>query len=295
MDEDQNLYIADTDNHAIRKVTPDGIITTIAGDGTSGFTGDGGFATSARLDSPSGIAVNSYGDIFIADTGNQRIRMIDHGTDDISTIAGTGTAGYNGDGSTPTTLRLNNPRGLAVSGTSVYIADQSNHRIRKLTATGDDTQTSTLAVVLTKDARLYLNGEETSEAALAQAVRTERSAKPDVQAIISADKEVSHGEVIRLIDLVKVNGVSKFAINIDPEVARAARGGRRFRATPARSRGLPRRGPPRRETLPGDGSLWRGGCRTTDCSRSGCCSPSAHMWRCSSACDRFPCRPTKQK
>ena len=92
-------------------------------------------------------------------------------------------------------------------------------------ATGEETQNSTLAVVLTRDGKLYLNGQLTTETDLADAVRREQRANPGVQAIISADKDVSHGHVIRLIDLIKLNGVNRFAINIDPAVARAVGGG----------------------------------------------------------------------
>jgi len=104
--------------------------------------------------------------------------------------------------------------------TATYIVAPSIKVELPKAASGEATQTSTLSVVLTRDAQLYLNGAPTNRAALIQAIQKERASHPDLQAIISADKEVSHGEVIQLIDLVKTNGVTKFAINIDPEVAR---------------------------------------------------------------------------
>jgi biopolymer transport protein ExbD len=79
---------------------------------------------------------------------------------------------------------------------------------------------------MTREGGLFLNGQPTTEEALAARVKTERQKKADVQAIISADQEVTHGKVIRIIDLVKLNGVSRFAINIDPEMAKSAGGGR---------------------------------------------------------------------
>ena len=110
--------------------------------------------------------------------------------------------------------------------TATYIVTPSIQVNLPKAASGDEGQTSTLAIVLTRDARLYLNGEETTEKGLEQAIFREHEANPEVQAIISADKDVSHGYVVRLIDLVKSNGVSRFAINIDPAVVDAVHLGR---------------------------------------------------------------------
>ena len=110
--------------------------------------------------------------------------------------------------------------------TATYIVTPSIQVNLPKAASGDEGQTSTLAIVLTRDGRLYLNGEETTEEALERAVFQEHEADPAVQAIISADKDVSHGHVVRLIDLVKSNGVSRFAINIDPSVVDAVHLGR---------------------------------------------------------------------
>ena len=96
LDSEGNLYIADTQNHRIRMLTPGGTISTIAGTGTPGFSGDGGAATAAELNAPSAVAVDASGNIYIADTRNHRVRMVT--TDgNIDTIAGTGDAAYNGD------------------------------------------------------------------------------------------------------------------------------------------------------------------------------------------------------
>ena len=125
-----NLYIADTYNHSIRKVTPLGVISTVAG---GGLGGDGGPATSARLAAPSRIALDSAGNLYIADTGNNRIRKVaPDGV--ISTIAGNGTAGDDGDGGLALSAQLDSPRDLAVDAAgNVYVADFNNDRIRKLT------------------------------------------------------------------------------------------------------------------------------------------------------------------
>ena len=132
VDTSGNLYIADTHNHRIRKVTSGGTISTVAGNGTDGFGGDGGVATSANLNMPFGIAVDASGNLYIADTFNHRIRKVTGAN--ISTVAGNGTQGYSGDGAAATSAGLSLPYGVAVDGSAnVYIADTFNHRIRKVT------------------------------------------------------------------------------------------------------------------------------------------------------------------
>ncbi|MFF8434595.1 NHL domain-containing protein [Streptomyces bacillaris] len=126
------LYIADTSNHRIRKVTADGKISTVAGKGTAGFDGDGGPATSAQLSSPLGVAVDSAGALHITDHNNHRIRKITaDGT--IRTVAGSATAGFDGDGGPATSAQLNKPYGIAFDCVdTLYIADHVNHRIRRV-------------------------------------------------------------------------------------------------------------------------------------------------------------------
>lgn len=131
-----NLYIADTHNHRIRKVDSAGNITTIAGDGTSGFSGDGGPATSAQLSYPHGIAVDSAGNLYIADFGNNRVRKINT-TGTISTFAGDGTYGDSGDGGPATAAQFHDPFNVAVdSNDNVYIADYRNSSIRMVNSSG---------------------------------------------------------------------------------------------------------------------------------------------------------------
>jgi trimeric autotransporter adhesin len=131
-----NLYIADNFNERIRKVTAAGLISTVAGNGTSGYSGDGGLATAAQLSNPSSVAVDTAGNLYIADTYNQRIRKVTT-AGVIIAVAGTGTSGYSGDGGSATAAQLNSPTGVAVDTTgNIYFADTANARIRKVTAVG---------------------------------------------------------------------------------------------------------------------------------------------------------------
>ncbi len=131
-----NIYIADNDNHRIRKITPAGIISTIAGTGVAGYSGDGGLAISAKLKNPDAVAVDAAGNVYIADLGNDRIRKINT-AGIISTIAGTGTGGFSGDGGPAIAARINNPAGVAVDlAGNVYISDRGNDRVRKVNTAG---------------------------------------------------------------------------------------------------------------------------------------------------------------
>lgn len=133
-----NVYVADSWNHRIRRIGTDGVITTVAGDGWSDafgrgrYAGDGGQARFASLNWPTELAVAADGSIYVADTYNQRIRRIDGATGVITTLAGNGEVGNDGDGGDALAARLNHPAGIAVSGSTIYIADSLNHRIRKV-------------------------------------------------------------------------------------------------------------------------------------------------------------------
>jgi RHS repeat-associated protein len=129
---DGSLYVVDSLNNRIRRVGPDGVITTVAGNGTFGFSGDGGPATQARLERPNGIAVGPDGSLFIADTYNARIRRV--GPDGvITTVAGNGTFGFGGDSGPAAAARLGRSFGLAVGpDSSLYIADSDNNRVRRV-------------------------------------------------------------------------------------------------------------------------------------------------------------------
>ncbi len=129
-----NVYVADA-NNVVRRIDSRGIITTVAGNGTRGYSGDGGPAVAAQLSGPTGITVDNNGRLYIADNNNYRVRMVRDGT--ISTIAGTGASGYGGDGGPATAAKLQNPFDVAVTDTGiVYIADTFNHRIRRIDGNG---------------------------------------------------------------------------------------------------------------------------------------------------------------
>ena len=131
MDAAGNIYIADSMNNRIRKVGTDGNISTVAGSGFAGYSGDGGAATAARLNHPRGIAVDSAGNLYIADSFNSAIRMVTGGN--MYTIAGTGTAGFTGDGGPAGAAQLNFPTGVAIFGSNILVTDSVNHEIRLLT------------------------------------------------------------------------------------------------------------------------------------------------------------------
>jgi Bacterial Ig-like domain (group 3)/NHL repeat len=145
-----DLFIADTDNNVIREVVESsttasalhvsvGDIITVAGNGTAGYKGDGEAATKAELDNPTGVAVDSAGDIFIADQGNDVIREVVKSSGDITTAAGDGTAGYSGDGAAATKAELDEPTGVAVdSAGDIFIADEYNQEIREVVKSSGD-------------------------------------------------------------------------------------------------------------------------------------------------------------
>jgi sugar lactone lactonase YvrE len=126
------LYIADTANHRVRKVAPDGTITTVAGTGSPGFSGDGGLAAQAQLNAPSGVEVDQVGNLYIADTANHRVRKVaTDGT--ITTVAGSDAATEVGDDGPAGQARLVSPWGLAADGQgNLFVADQGDHRVRKI-------------------------------------------------------------------------------------------------------------------------------------------------------------------
>ncbi len=131
-----NIYIADVYNHAVRKIDTGGRITTIAGDGTPGYTGNGYSAIIASLNFPKGVIVDSAGNIFIVDQGNSAIRRINTGGI-INTYAGCDTPGYSGDGGYGYKAKLNAPTEVATDRSgNLYIADFNNHVVRKVTPSG---------------------------------------------------------------------------------------------------------------------------------------------------------------
>ena len=127
-----DIYIADTNNHRIRVVrNNNNKINTVAGTGTAGYFGDGGNAASAQINTPQGVFINTSNDLYIADTNNHRIRVVRNSNNIISTVAGTGTAGYLNDGGLAKDATLNSPTGVSVdTAGNIYIADTGNHCMR---------------------------------------------------------------------------------------------------------------------------------------------------------------------
>ena len=140
-----DVFIADTYNNRVVKVTPQGQVVTVAGDGVAGYSGDGRLAAFAELNSPTGLAVDSSGNLYIADSANNVIRRVDAKTGIITTVAGDyaadkandGLGGFSGDGGPATSAQLNDPQGIAVDGAGdLFIADTFNNAIREVTPAG---------------------------------------------------------------------------------------------------------------------------------------------------------------
>jgi sugar lactone lactonase YvrE len=132
-DDSGNIFIADEDNNRIRKVNSNGIITTVAGNGKGAYSGDGGLATAASINFPGAVTIDRMNNIYIADSYNGRIRMVNN-KGIITTIAGNGKTGYSGDNDLATLAEFNNPVGISIdTAGNLYIGDSFNYRVRKLT------------------------------------------------------------------------------------------------------------------------------------------------------------------
>ncbi len=136
-DKNENYFFSERGSHKIRKISNSGVITTIAGIGISGFSGDGGAATLAKLNNPIGIACDHFGNLYIADLDNNRIRKIDNVTGVISTLAGNGASGHTGDGEMATNASINAPTGICVDPfNNIFFTEIGSNTIRKITAAG---------------------------------------------------------------------------------------------------------------------------------------------------------------
>ncbi len=130
------IYVADTGNHCVRRIGPQGDITTVAGDGTAGFGGDGGLAAESRLNTPYGIAVDSQDRLYIADSLNHVVRRIDF-DGNIRTVVGSGQPGFSGDGGPAANAELDAPQSLAIDEAGrLLIGDEHNHRVRLVDSSG---------------------------------------------------------------------------------------------------------------------------------------------------------------
>ena len=178
VDSGGNLYIADTENHRVRRVGVSGTIRTIAGTGVAGSSGDGGAATDATLDGPTDVVVDGAGNVFIADTGNHRIRMINP-TGQIRTFAGTGSQGSSGLGGLAAEADLNAPAGLLLDDLgNLLIADTYNHRIVQVGSDG----------VLTKIAGVGFPGFADGQASAARFNRPTGLSFDAIGALLVADR-----------------------------------------------------------------------------------------------------------
>jgi len=159
-----DIYLADCFNNRIRKINSSGIISTVAGNGTAGYTGDGGAATSAELYNPCGATIDAAGNMYIADYSNHLIRKVD-ASGIITTYAGTGVAGFSGDGGPANVAELNNPYVVVFdSYNNMYISDRTNSRIRKITSCIQPTlalTASTNSICAGNSATLSVSGAST--------------------------------------------------------------------------------------------------------------------------------------
>ncbi len=213
LDKDGNLYIADRENHRVRKVDARGTITTIAGNGTAGFGGDGGPAVEASLNLPSGVAVDDQGVLFISDRSNNRVRTVDpKGT--IQTYAGSGAAGYSGDAGPAKSAQMDKPFGLALDKKhNLYIADRNNNRIRKVDASGNMT-------TVAGDGGFFFMGDN-GPAYKASLAAPTGVAVGESGAIYVADRNNNRVRAIDNLGMIRtVMGTGQQDYNGDSEVAR---------------------------------------------------------------------------
>ena len=163
VDETGNVYIANTDNSHVRRVDAMGTVRIIAGTMEPGYGGDGGPAAEARLNYPAAVAVDKAGNVYIADTGNHRIRQID-ATGIITTIAGTGEPGYGGDSGPAAEAQLASPYAVAVDGSgNLYVADLGNYRIRVLTQASSLSPPTKLTVTVASYNGIDLSWQDNSD------------------------------------------------------------------------------------------------------------------------------------
>jgi trimeric autotransporter adhesin len=136
-DKSGNYYVCDNLGHRLRMVTPSGIISTVAGNGSSGYLGDGGPATAAKLRNPASVAIDSHDNLYINDLSNYVIRKVSASTGIISTFAGTGVSGYNGDNIPATDAQLGGVQDISFdTAGNLYLVDQVNFRVRKINTSG---------------------------------------------------------------------------------------------------------------------------------------------------------------
>ena len=208
-----NLYIADRDNHRVRKVDTRGNITTFAGTGKAGFSGDGGPAVNAELNLPSGLAADGKGNIFISDRSNDRIRVVDK-KGNIHTYAGSGVEGFRGDAGPALEAQLAKPFGIALDGKgNLYIADRKNNRVRRVSTQG-------IITTVAGDGGFFFMGDNgpAYRASVAAPTGVAIDSKGN---LYIADRSNNRVRVVDQLGMIRtVAGTGQQAYNGDSEVAR---------------------------------------------------------------------------
>ena len=240
VDGDGNVFISSRSDRVRKVAVGSGTIATVAGNGVSGFAGDGGLATAARLSDPQGITLDAAGNLYIADTFNWRVRRVDQATQIITTVAGEGTSGFSGDGGLATAAQLDQPSGVAVDAAgNLYIADRANHRIRRV-----DASTSVITTIAGSGATGVGNGGFSGDGGAATSARMDLPADVAVDASGNLFVVEEGNSVVRRIDgstgvITTVAGTGVAGFSGDGGAATSAHLG-------ARPRGL---------ALDGDGNL----------------------------------------
>jgi sugar lactone lactonase YvrE len=199
-----NVYVSDQNNHRVRKISPSGIISTIAGNGNAAFSGDGGPSTAAEVSFPNGLDVGPDGSVYLADLANNRIRRIaPNGI--ITTVAGNGTAGFSGDGGPATQAQLQFPVEVAVGadGATLLIADQTNHRVRRVAPNGIIT-----SIAGTGTAGFLGDGGPATAARISQPLGIEQDAAGNVYVSDSGSQRVRKIDAAGVIRTVAGNGTA---------------------------------------------------------------------------------------
>ena len=202
VDSANNLYIADTYNYRIRKVNSGGIISTVAGNGISGYSGDGGLAKSAKISASTGVAVDTFSNLFIADSGNHCVRKV--GTNNIiKTIAGNGVAGFSGDGGSGTNATLANLQNLALDAAgNLFVADIGNSRIREIGTNG---------IIATMAGRELNDGDFASNATINSPNGIACDSAGNLYIADSYNNRIRKVDTNGIITTVAGNGVSSFS------------------------------------------------------------------------------------
>ncbi|MBC8048086.1 MAG: T9SS type A sorting domain-containing protein [Fimbriimonadaceae bacterium] len=209
LDKHGNLYFCDNMNNRIRKVDTSGVITTVAGSGIKGFSGNGGLATEAKINQPMSVLVDAEGNFYFSDLNNNTVWYVDAVTNIISIVAGTGISGYNGDNIAANTAQLSSPGGLCLDASgNLYIADHSNNRIRKI-----NKETGIISTIAGTEGYLF-NGDDIAATEATLYSPTGLEFDPDSNIVISDHGHHRLRRVDRetgIITTIAGNGINTFS------------------------------------------------------------------------------------